>query len=305
MASVCGAQAQPGAESAAAASSTSTTSTTPPDQRVVLKIGDQQITQAAFEQYLADLEAQQGPATLSREKLAENYASMLALSQAAVANNLESSPAVQRQLAIDRIQILSNSEFARLKAEAAPTPEEIQAYYNAHASEFDLVQISRVFVWPSAPGAKGQGLTPQQADALAKTIHHAYATGGNVNQVIDATPHNRENVVVDKQPLTFERGELPPQMDKAVFALKEGEWTEFNNGPGSYAFVRVVKRTREDLAEVTPRITKDLQNEKLRQELATLKTKTGVWMDETYFASKSPLPASTTQPESSTARGEK
>jgi parvulin-like peptidyl-prolyl isomerase len=311
LASVCIAQAQPGAESGAAAASASKTNATPPDQRVVLKIGDQQITQAAFEQYLVDLEAQQGPATLSREKLGENYASMLVLSQQAVANNLESSPAVIRQLAIDRMQILSNAEFARLKAEATPTPEQIRAYYDEHGADFDLVQIRRIFIWPSAPGAKEQGLTPQQAQALAEAIHHAYTTGGDVDKVVNDTPHGKENVVVDKQPLTFERGELPPAMNKAVFALKEGEWTEFNNGPGTYAFIHVVKRSREDLADVTKRITKDLQNEKLRQELAALKSKTGVWMDEAYFATKSPVPASTTQPEpsekdkTSTERGEK
>jgi len=310
LACVCSAQAQPGAESGAADASAAKTSAAPPDQRVVLKIGNQQITQAAFEQYLADLEAQQGPASLSREKLGENYASLLVLSQQAVANNLESSPEVLRQLAIDRIQILSNAEFARLKAEATPTPAQIRAYYDAHASDFDLVQIRRIFIWPGAPGSKNR-LTTQQAQALGEAIHHAYTTGGDVNQVINDTPHSSEDVVVDKQPLVFERGELPPAMDKAVFALKEGEWTEFNNEPGSYAFVQVVKRTRESLADVTPRITKELQNEALRQKLAALKSKAGVWMDQAYFERKSPASAPTTQSEhseqdkSSTERGEK
>jgi hypothetical protein len=298
LAGICLAQAQTDAESAKKAESASTTNAAP-GQRVVLKIGDQQITQAAFEQYIADLQAQQGPGDLTRKKLGENYASMLVLSQQAVANDLESSPEVMRQLAIDRMQILSNAEFARLKAQATPTPQEIKAYYDSHLSDFDVVQVRRIFVWPDAPGSKAHGLTPQQAQALAEAIHHAYTTGGDVNQVINATPHNDEDLVQDKAPLTFQRGELPATMDTAVFALKDGEWTEFNNGPGTYAFFYMVKHGREDLAEVTPQISKKLQNDKLRQQLATLKTKTGVWMDETYFASKSPMPASTTQPEAS------
>ena len=48
-----------------------------PNQRVVLKVGDLQITQEQFETYIGDLEAQQGPADLSRKKLGDNYASLL------------------------------------------------------------------------------------------------------------------------------------------------------------------------------------------------------------------------------------
>ena len=84
------------------------------------------------------------------------------LSQQAVANHLDSSPEVIRQLALDRNQILSNAEFARLKDQAKPTAEEISAYYSAHWMTTTLVDIRRVFIWSHAEGAKdSHGLTPQ------------------------------------------------------------------------------------------------------------------------------------------------
>ena len=85
------------------------------------------MTAAEFETLLRTLEAQQGPADVSLETFAQNYASLLMLAQQAVANHLDTSPDVLRQLAIDRNQILSNAEFARLKAQAKPTPDEISA----------------------------------------------------------------------------------------------------------------------------------------------------------------------------------
>ena len=291
------AQAQPGAGSDPA--SPSKTDAVSPDQRVVLKVGNLQITQASFEQYIADLEAQQGPASLSWKKLGDNYASLLALSQQAKADQLENSPEVQRQLAIDRVQILSNAEFAKLKKEAAPTPEQIKAYYNAHGEDFDIVLVKRIFIWSSGSGSKGHGLTPEKAKAMAEAIRQAYKSGGDVDIIVRDTPHGPEDVVADEQPLRFRRGEMPAVMNKAVFELKQGEWTEFNNGPGEYVFVKVVKRTREDLDDVTPEITKKILGENMREKLSALKSKTGVWMDETYFASKTPAPATNAPPEGS------
>jgi len=256
----------------------------------VLKVGDLQITQATFEQYLADLEAQQGPPELGRKKLGDNYASMLMLSQMAAANHLDTSPEVQRQLAIDRMQILSNAQFAKLKASATPTPEEISAYYNAHLADYETIEVRRIFLWSGDKVTDKRTLTPEQAQKLAEQIKQAYSSGGDVDKVISQTPHGSDDVVADKEPLKFQRGDLPGEMNDVVFALNEGGWKEFNSGPGAYAFFHVVKKGRLGLNDVSSQIEKKLQSQKLREQLETLKKQNGVWMDETYFVSKPEMP---------------
>jgi len=256
-----------------------------PTERVILKVGSLQVTQADFESMVSALEAQQGPADLNRRAIGDSYSSLLMLSQQAVANHLESSPEVTRQLALDRTQILSNAEFARLKAQAKPTPEEINAYYSAHLADYDLVQIRRLFIWTAKEGAKdGHGLSQQQATALAAAVRSAYASGSDPKRLIHDTVHDSESVVLDTEPLTFQRGELPPRLEQAAFALKEGGWTELNDAPGTFVFLQLVKRSRRDLNEVSPQIEKKLQAQKLQAELDDLKKKAGIWMDEEYFA---------------------
>jgi len=252
-----------------------------------------QITQAQFEQYIADLEAQQGPADLSRKKLGDNYASLLMLSQQAVANHLESSPMVIRQLAIDRTQILSNAQFARLKTEATPTPEQISEYYNAHLDKYDVVQLRRVFIWKKGPGRE-VGVDPQDAKPLADAIRQAYASGSDPKKLVK----DPDSVALDAAPLTFQRGEMPAEMEKVAFAMqKDGEWAQLAEDPGTLVMLQLVSRSRRTLSEVSPQIEKKLQNEKLREELDALKKKTGIWMDEQYFASHAPIPIPNTDPE--------
>jgi hypothetical protein len=272
----------------------------PAAERVVLKVGNLQVTQADFETMVSDLEAQQGPADLSRRAIGDNYAQLLMLSQQATANHLDSSPEVIRQLALDRTQILSNAEFARLKSQAKPTPEEISSYYSAHLDDYDVVDLRRVFIWSSGEGSKdARGFTPLQAKALADQVRHAYATGGDAGKVLRDTPHGPDDVVFDAEPLTFQRGEMPARMEQAAFLLKEGEWTELNDAPGTYVFLRVVNRSRRALKDVSSQIEKRLQAQKLKDELSDLKKNAGIWMDEAYFAPASKTPGSTTQSKAS------
>lgn len=300
LAAGCYAQNAPGGDSATMASSATSSPSTPttsPADRVILKVGELKITQAQFEQYVADLESQQGPAELSRKKLGDNYASLLMLEQQAKAHNLESTPQVQRLLAIDRTQILSNAEFARLKDEAKPTPQQISDYYNTHADDYDVLTVRRVFVWKKSPGSShSAGLSPEDAKAMAAAIRKAYESGADGSKLVK----NPESVSMDVQPVTFQHGELPTAFEKAALSLhRPGEWTEAADSSDAIMLLQLVSRGRRSLAEVTPQIEKKLQSEKLKDELNELKKESGIWMDEGYFASKSPIATPSTGPEAS------
>ncbi len=294
---VCIAQAAPSNVSSASANGTNASAKADaisPDQ-VILKVGEKQITREQFEQYVADLESTQGPATLSRQKLGDNYASLMMLSQQATAHDLESSPLVMRQLAIDRMQILSNAEFARLKAEAKPSEEQISAYYNAHLADYDVVEIRRAFIWKkSAQNPKGVG--PEEAQALAKAIRAAVDSGSDPQKVLK----DPDSAAIDPAPLKFQHGEMPEAMQKVAFAMnKPGEWVELGNREDALVLMKLVSRGRRSLDEVSEQIEKKLQNQNLREELDSLKKKSGIWMDEQYFASHVPISGPGTEPEAS------
>jgi len=196
-------------------------------------------------------------------------------------------------MAIDRTQILSNAEFAKLKVEAKPTPAQISDYYNAHLQDYDVVTLRRVFIWEKGP-AHENGLSSDDINILAEKIEQAYATGADPKKLVK----DPSLVDFDETPLEFQRGQMPESMEKVAFSMtKDGEWKQLAQDSGMVALLQLVSRSRRSLSDVSPQIEKKLQNENLRAELESLKKKTGVWMDETYFASKSPAPGSSAEPD--------
>ncbi len=262
--------------------------------RVVLKVGDAQVTKQEFESRIRDVEpghAEEGAPDKDRQRLGDDYASVLMLSQQAVAKHLDSSPEVARQLDIARMQVLSDAEFASLMQQAQPTFAEVSQYYAAHASDYDEVQIRRLFIWKQRDNSKrAPVLTSQEARAKAEQIRKAYASGTDVKKLSgDLT--KSEQGMLDPNPLTFLRGELSPQMEKVALSLKEGEWSEVEDTPARLLLIQLVKRDRQQLGQVSAHIEKQLQDQKMQTLLNDLKKNAGIWMDEKYFGTAvAPVP---------------
>lgn len=261
--------------------------------RVVLKVGGVQLTKEEFESRIHDIErghGEEGAPDKDRQRLGDDYASVLMLSQQAIAKHLDSSPEVARKLDVARMQVLSDAEFASLMQQAQPTFAEVSQYYSAHASDYDEVQIRRLFIWKQRENTKGAPLTSQAARAKAEQIRKAYASRTNVQKLSSDLTKSEEGML-DANPLTFTRGELSPQMEKIAFSLKEGEWSEVEDTPARLLLTQLVKRDRQQLGQVSPHIEKQLQDQKMQALLNDLKKNAGIWMDEKYFGTAvAPVP---------------
>lgn len=259
--------------------STTAASTAPASQKVVMKVGDTQITQQQFEDMYGDFLKSQGGAAVPKKKTtAENFAGGLMLAKEAEAQGLQNTPELKRELEMNRIQVLSNAEYAKLEEKAKPSTQEISAYYDSHLADFDEVTIRRVYVYKQTATSSGHGLPAADAEARAAQIQKALASGGDAKALIKNTKD-----ALDVDPLTFRRGDLPPIMAQA-FDMKVGEWSTVSDTADFLMMFEVVKKSRLTLAQAKPIVDKRLQAEKLRQEMDALKKKTGVWLDDEYFA---------------------
>jgi hypothetical protein len=263
----------------AVSASANSNSTLPPDQRVVMKVGNTQITQKQFEEMYGDfLKGEAGAPVPKKKTTAENFAGGLMLSQAAEAQGLNKQPEIQRDLEMNRIQILSTAEYNELQDKAKPTMQEISAYYDSHRDDFDEVALRRVFIYKQAEHTNGHGVPAAEAQERADQIRKALTTGGDAKALIKDTKD-----ALDVDPLSFRRDDLPVFMRKA-FDMKVGEWSQVADTPDALILFEVTAKRRLTLAQATPEIKQKLQGLKLREEMDALKKKTGVWLDDDYFA---------------------
>ena len=259
--------------------------------RVILKVGGVEITKSEFESTIDAIEPEPDPEKhegleKDRRRLADDYASVLMLSQQAVANHLDSTPDVRHQLAVTRMQVLSDAQFAQLMAQNKATPDEVLKYYESHLADFDQVQVQRLFIWKVGAGSKNtKGLSPEDAKARAAAI---MAPGPGEHSLKLAEMFNQnEQGVFDTVPVKFERGQLPANLEKVAFTMKPGRWAEGEDTADRMILLYLVDRDRQPISEATSQIEKLVQGEKMQVKLDQMKRKTGVWMDPEYFGSGS------------------
>jgi PPIC-type PPIASE domain len=260
--------------------------------RVVLKVGGRKVTRAEYEATIGDIEPQRDPdkaedAEKERRRFGDDYASVIMLSQQAVANHLDSSAEVKKKLEVARLQILSDAQFAALMSQSNASQEEIGRYYEAHLPEYDRVQLRRLFIWKVGGGSKNtKGLPAEDAKARAAAILQASSSGGDAVKLAQMF-QDSDLGIFDAQPIAFERGQLPANLNKLAFTIKPGQWAEAEDTADHLILIYLMGRDRQPLSEVNSLISKLVQGEKMQVKLDEMKKKADVWLDDSYFGSGS------------------
>jgi hypothetical protein len=280
-----GGQAPAGPAPSAAAAAQS-----PSLDKIVLKVGDESVTQGEVDGFIQGLspQTQKTLATQGRRSLGDEYALMLILSQDALRHHLDSTPSFHQMLALRRRQLLATTAYQEIVRQAAVTPEEISKYFAAHPSEFDEVRIHQVVIRKKPEGAKEgtPGLTAEEAKTRAEEVRKALSSGDDPKKV--AEQFQVANVVrVDAEPYAVRRGTLRADMEKAAFELKDGQVSEVFDLPQSLVFFKVASHKVGELKDVSSQVENTLRQQKINSALEELKKTANVWLDDAYFAAPS------------------
>ncbi|HEY6308737.1 MAG TPA: peptidylprolyl isomerase [Candidatus Angelobacter sp.] len=237
----------------------------------------------------------------ARRHIGELYVRMVLLSQQALNEHLDLTPALRSQLELQRAKLLAQAEYEKMRSEVKVSQEEIGQYYTAHQQEFDTIQVRQFVVRKEPAGAEGAepGLTAENPKTQAESIRKALAAGADAEKV--AADFAATNVMlIDPKPRTLRRSEMIPALEKATFELRDGEVSEPVDTPQAFLVVLVLKHHHLEQKEATTEIEKKLQRQKLDAEFDDLRRKAGVWMDEDYFSGHpAATPGSAAQPPAS------
>lgn len=297
----CFAQTSPAAKSAAKpASHSAATAAKSSPQKVVIKVGDTQVTQAEVDYLIGSLSPQvrQAVSTRGRKPVGDEYAMMLLLSKKAHDEHLDAEPAVQRKIALEKLQILAQEEYQKIAEGIQISPDEINTYFTAHKSDFpEEANLREFVVRKKAADAKADdpGLSATEAKTRLAEIQKAVESGSDVADV--AKKFDVPNaVMVNPKPVTVRKGEMIPALDKAAFDLQPNQFSAPLDTEQAVVLFQLLSRHQPDLKTVTPQIENDLRQQKLHATLDAMKAKANIWMDPDYFKEAKPAAAESETP---------
>ncbi len=265
--------------------------------KVVLKVGDAQVTRADIDFLINSLnpQVQKAVAIRGRKPVGEEYAMMVLLSQKAQTDHLDASPDFQRKIALEKIQLLAQAEYRKIAEGIQVTPDEINTYYNAHKSDFEEAQIREFVVRTKAADAKAGdlGLSEEEARARLASIQKAVEAGTDIKEV--AKKFDVPNVVmVDPEPHTVRKGEMIPALDQVAFNLKDNQFSQPVDTPHALVLLQLLSHQQPDVKTVSGQIENELRQEKLKAAMDDMKAKANIWMDPVYFKVPQDSPGAST-----------
>lgn len=257
--------------------------------KVIMKVGNVQVTQNEFESLLGSMNEQQIEQSGGKNAIAQRYATMLLLSQAAQSRHLDSTPAFQQDLRRARTNLLAQLENQDLVHSASVTPTEISQYYNAHAPDFQEAKVYEVALIKKSD-RNTKGLTEAEAQAKSQEIRKALSSGQDIAAI--AKQYNVPNQVdVVAEPQSIQNSGSLPAFAKAAFTMQPGALSEIEDRSDVMLFYKVASHGKMPLKDATAQIENKLRQQKYMDAIGNLKKQIPVWMDSSYFTSGPPAGA--------------
>ena len=262
-----------------------------PPSRVVLQVGDITLTAGQLEQILeAYPEAQRvyvnGP---GRPQFIEQLIRVLMLSQEGKRRKLDQTDRYRNQLTYSAAGILSNHTEEDIRKKIKIDDSMLQDYLKAHPLEYMQLRARHILIGkqgsslPLEPGQKE--LTDAEALAKAQEIRAKIVAGADFAEVAKAESNDPSTNTKGGDLGFFKRGQLPPSIEEAAFALKPGEISQPVKTSMGYAVVKVEEsKPVKSFEELRPELERNVRNEMARKYVEDLRALTKIEIDPEFVA---------------------
>jgi peptidyl-prolyl cis-trans isomerase C len=262
--------------------------------KVILTVGDEKVTAGEFAQLVDALPEQfraaaRGP---NRRQFAEQLIRIKLMSQEARKRKLDESPAVQRQLELQKENLLANALFQDMAANTKVDETAARQYYDQHKGEYESVHARHILVrvkgssLPAQPGKKE--VTDEEGLAKAQEIHKKLLAGEDFAALAKAESDDTASGANGGDLGTIRHGQMVAQFDQAIFTLPVGQLSEPIKTPFGYHLIRVEQRTAKTFEEVRPDLEKKMRPELARNAVENLRKQAPVTIDDSFFGPATP-----------------
>jgi parvulin-like peptidyl-prolyl isomerase len=264
---------------------------------VIITVGDHKITAGQFEEYIKALPQQyqqtaRGP---GRRDFAKNLVELNVLADEAMKQGVDQKPEVRLQLEFQRANMLAQAEFLNLQQQAVVSDAQVQAYYDAHKEDYEILKARHILIRVKGapmPGEPGKAeLTDAEAKAKAEEIRKRIIGGEDFATIAKAESDDKSSGEDGGELGEFTRGRMVPPFEKAAFALKVGDISEPVQSPFGYHIIQVESHSTKSLDEVKPQIVAQLRPQAAREAVTALTGSANVELNDAYFGAAPAPPA--------------
>ena len=260
---------------------------------VVITIGDHKITAAQFLELVKALPAQYQDTArgAGKREFAQNLVELQVLADQAIKLGLDQQPDTKLQMEFQRDNMLAQAMFLNLQSTASISDAEIQAYYDAHKTDYETLTARHILIrvkgapMPAPPGKPE--LSDDEAKAKAEAIRKRIVGGEDFAKV--AKEESDDSSGEKGGDLgEFKKGMMVPPFETAAFALKPGEISEPVLTPFGYHIIQVQTHTTKTLDEVKPEILAQLRPDAARKAVADMTDKAKFTLSDDFFGPAPP-----------------
>ncbi len=274
----------------------SAAATPSPEDRVVIHIGDIQVTTKEVERVLGTMPAQYRPyySGPGRRHLADVIVNNKLLALEAQRRELQGRDSVQLDLTISREAILSAAARKEIENETAVTNEEMQKYLDEHIGQYEEVRVWRIVIRSTNSIPYGSGThqdrvpSDQEAKAKAQEIKAKLVEGADFEELAAKFSYDGLSSGKGGDLGFIRRGNkvhlIVPPVEEAIFSLKPGTLSDVIQSPLGYEIVKVEEKRVPKLESVRQEIEAQVRKQKSEELLNTMKKGLQIRIDETYFA---------------------
>jgi parvulin-like peptidyl-prolyl isomerase len=214
------------------------------------------------------------------------------MSHEARKRKLDESPTVQRQVELQKENLLANALFQEMTANVKVDDATAQQYFDQHKSEYESVHARHILVrfkgsqLPLAAGKKE--LTDEEALAKTQEIRKKLLAGEDFATLAKTESDDVQTGVKGGDLGTFKHGQMVPEFEQAAFSIPVGQVSEPVKSKFGYHLIKVEQHETKTFQEVRPDLEKKMGPELARNALENLQKQVAVTYDDSFFGPPGP-----------------
>jgi len=245
---------------------------------VVMTVGQEKITYEQWQSLKQGLPQQYKTVCdqMGKRECANQFGLILGLARVAERDKMDQTQEFKDQLAFARLQLLMQTAFQALQTRnQVVLPEDVKKYYAEHLAEYEQLKLRGIFVSLTPAVRPGQGdaknRTDEEAKQAAAALRKKIVDGADFGAVAKESSDEPGTAAKGGDFGTVRKGQLPPRIEQAIFALKVNDVSEPVQEARGYYLFRVEERKTTTFEEAGQEILSKLQQEKVMGALDGVK----------------------------------